>query len=1069
MVAGGRLRLIEHPSEYAVIMGSNGPPIYAELHAHSYFSFLDSVASPEELVQAAASLDIGTIALTDHNGLYGVPRFLQAARGLGVTPIVGAELTVGSSGTRAGVVDPVGEHLVVLAASPEGYRALSKFISKGLMDAQAKGGFAATLADLARAKPERGWVILTGCRKGPLNQAILRGGRRALEARTRELIELFGPNDLVVEVSYHFDPLDTVRMELLSETAASYGLLAAATQNVHAVDARGQAAGTVTAAIRSNRSLFDLDGHLPAGGIPRIRHPRQQRLLFKRYPGLVEATLEIASRCAFPVELVTPELPRNLAPPGFSDSKWLAKLTFERAPERYGTEGNERVPGAYRQIRYELEIIDKLGFAGYFLVVADIVDFCKREGIYCQGRGSAANSAVCYALGITNADPVDLKLLFERFLSPERDGPPDIDVDIESGRRDQVIQYVYDRYGREYAAQVASVITYRARSALRDAARVYGVPSAQIDLWSRQIERSGSLSASLAARDHRGAPLLELPKPLAEAAMAIEGSPRHLGLHVGGMVICDRPIVEVCPIEWARKAGRSAIQWDKDDCAAMGLVKFDLLGLGMLEAIHEMVDIVRNVYGTTVDIALLPQEDEVYEMLSRADTVGLFQVESRAQMATLPRLKPRHFYDLVVEVALIRPGPIQGGSVHPYLKRRSGKEEVSYLHPLLERSLAKTLGVPLFQEQLMQMAMDVAGFSPSEADSLRQAMSSKRSADRMLRLKQRLFAGMEEKGIPDGVKERIYEQLAAFANFGFPESHSASFAYIVYVSAWLKLHYPAAFYAGILRSQPMGFWSPQTLTRDAVRHGVGIRGPDVNLSEAKASVEVDGGSSWIRLGLLNIKGLGEKGAAKILEHRPYPSLEELARRTGLSEVQLEGLARSGAIDDFGHGRRDLLWLAGLATATRNAIPELLLPEDLPDLGELSPYEQLAMEIASLGLSVEGHPMQLFRPELEQLGVLPSSSLPSAGDGRRVRVAGAVTHRQRPGTAKGVVFLNLEDETGLANVLVKPGVWIRYRSEALAPAVVVSGILQYQEGVATVVAGSIKPLLEAVPLRSRDFH
>ena len=1050
-------------------MGSNDPPIYAELHAHSYFSFLDSVASPEDLVQAAYDLGIGAIALTDHNGLYGIPRFLQAARSLGVTPIVGAELTTGGSGARTGVVDPPGEHLVVLASSPDGYRALSRFISKGLMDARAKGGFVTTLADLASAKPERGWVVLTGCRKGPLNQAILRGGRRALEARTRELIDLFGPRDLVVEVSYHFDPLDTVRMELLSEVAVGYGLLAAATQNVHAVDARGQVAGTMAAAIRSNRSLSDLDGHLPAGGAPRIRHPRQQRLLFKRYPGLVEATLEVASRCSFPVELVAPGLPRDLAPPGFTDPEWLAKLTFERAPARYGLAGRERIPGAYRQIRYELEIIERLGFAGYFLVVADIVDFCKREGIYCQGRGSAANSAVCYALGITNADPVELKLLFERFLSPERDGPPDIDVDIESGRRDQVIQYVYRRYGREYAAQVASVITYRARSALRDAARVYGVPSAQIDRWSKQIERSGSLSASLAARDHRGRPLLELPEPLADAALAIEGAPRHLGLHVGGMVICDRPIVEVCPIEWARKSGRSAIQWDKDDCAAMGLVKFDLLGLGMLEAIHEMVDIVREVYGMEVDIALLPQEDEVYEMLSRADSVGLFQVESRAQMATLPRLKPTSFYDLVVEVALIRPGPIQGGSVHPYLKRRAGREEVTYLHPLLERSLAKTLGVPLFQEQLMQMAMDVAGFSPSEADSLRQAMSSKRSSERMLALKQRLFAGMEEKGVPGGVREQIYEQLAAFANFGFPESHSASFAYIVYVSAWFKLHYPAAFYAGILRSQPMGFWSPQTLTRDAVRHGVGVRGPDVNLSGAKASVEVEGGSSWIRLGLLDIKGLGAKSAAAILEHRPYRSLVELVRGAELGELQLEELARSGAVDGFGLSRREILWLAGPATAGRDGIPELLLPDDLPDLGEIDPYDQLTMEISSLGLSVKGHPMELFRPELERLGILPSSSLAEVGDGRRIRIAGAVTHRQRPGTAKGVVFLNLEDETGLANVLLKPGVWVRYRSEALAPAVVVSGILQYQEGVATIVAESIKPLLEAVPLRSRDFR
>ncbi len=469
-------------------------------------------------------------------------------------------------------------------------------------------------------------------------------------------------------------------------------------------------------------------------------------------------------------------------------------------------------------------MIEQLGFAGYFLIVWDIVEFCRTHDIYCQGRGSAANSAVCYALGITNADAVALGLLFERFLSPERDGPPDIDVDIESGRREEVIQYVYGRYGRGCAAQVANVITYRPRSAVRDMGKALGAAPGQLDAWSKQVDGWGPLSATAALADH------DIPDAVMGLAGEVQHFPRHLGIHSGGMVLCDRPVAEVCPVEWARMADRSVLQWDKDDCAAAGLVKFDLLGLGMLTVLHATVDHIRAFHGVEVDLARLDQEDEVYEMLSRADSVGVFQVESRAQMATLPRLKPRTFYDLVVEVALIRPGPIQGGSVHPFIRRRNGTEPVTYLHPLLERSLAKTLGVPLFQEQLMQMAIDVAGFTPAESDRLRQAMGSKRSVEKMEQLRARLYAGMEERGITGAVADEIYDKLVAFANFGFPESHSVSFAYLVYSSAWCKYHYPAAFCAGLLDGQPMGFWSPQTIVADARRHGVSVLRPDVNRS-----------------------------------------------------------------------------------------------------------------------------------------------------------------------------------------------------------------------------------------------
>ncbi len=547
------------------------------------------------------------------------------------------------------------------------------------------------------------------------------------------------------------------------------------------------------------------------------------------------------------------------------------------------------------QLDHELEVIEQLGFPGYFLVVWDIVRFCLEHDILCQGRGSAANSAVCFALGITKADAVRLGLLFERFLSPGRDGPPDIDLDIESGRREEVIQYVYDRYGRHNAAQVANVITYRPRSAVRDMARALGFAPGQQDAWAKQVDRWGDVGLD-GRRRH------DIPESVLELARQVEHAPRHLGIHSGGMVICDRPVIEVCPVERARMPNRTVLQWDKDDCAAAGLVKFDLLGLGMLSALHGAVDLIREHRGYELDLAALEQEDAVYDMLCRADSVGVFQVESRAQMATLPRLRPRTFYDLVVEVALIRPGPIQGGSVHPYIRRRNGKEPVTYLHPLLEPSLAKTLGIPLFQEQLMQMAIDVAGFSPTEADELRQAMGSKRSKARMERLRDRFYAGMAARGITGAVADEIWEKLAAFANYGFPESHSVSFAYLVYSSAWIKLHEPAAFCAALLNAQPMGFYSPHSLVQDAHRHGVEVHRPDLVRSEAGAVLEPCAGSHHdvaVRLGLGSVRGIGSDLAEEVVAEReaggPFLDAADLSRRTGLTRPQLEALATAGAV------------------------------------------------------------------------------------------------------------------------------------------------------------------------------
>ena len=618
-------------------------------------------------------------------------------------------------------------------------------------------------------------------------------------------------------------------------------------------------------------------------------------------------------------------------------------------------------------------------------------------------------------------------------------------MDIESGRREEVIQYVYERYGRHHCAQVANVITYRSRSAVRDAARALG-----------HTESEGM-------------------EEVLELAAEIEDFPRHLGIHSGGMVICDRPVIEVCPVEWARMEGRSVLQWDKDDCAAVGLVKFDLLGLGMLSALHHAIDLVAASDGTRIDLAALPQEPEVYEMLCAADTVGVFQVESRAQMATLPRLKPRCFYDLVVEVALIRPGPIQGGSVHPYIRRRNGTEEVTYPHPLLERALAKTLGVPLFQEQLMQIAIDAANFSAAEADRLRQAVGSKRSHQRLAQLKERFFAGMAANGIDGEVGEQIWRKLDAFANYGFPESHAVSFSYLVYASSWIKYHYPAAFCAALLRAQPMGFWSPHTLVGDARRHGVVVRTPDLNASAATAGLEraEDSTGGWaVRLGLDYVRGVGEKPAAEIDAGRPYRSVEDLRRRVpSLSSAALEALATAGAFGCFDLDRRGALWTAGaLGRAGADHLPGITVGERAPPLAAMSPAEVSRADLWATGVAPDGHPTRFIREQLAALGVVTAADLAGRGDGEKVLVGGVVTHRQRPATAGGVIFLSLEDETGLMNVVVSPGCWQHHRKvAAVAPALLVRGRLEHSEGVLNVVAERLEALPTAPAPASRDFR
>jgi error-prone DNA polymerase len=1065
---------------------------YAELHCHSNYSFLDGASHPEELVTEAARLGLEALALTDHNGFYGVVRFAEAARAVGLPTVFGAEITLTpgigpddrvarpEADTRdhvdtgelpdAHAPDPHGEHLLVLADGPAGYARLARTLSLGHLAGE-KGAPQFAFADVADTVAGHGWV-LTGCRKGAVTRSLMESGPAVARRELERLVAAFGRDRVLVELWDHSDPLDSHRNDALVELAHRVGVGCVATNNVHYAAPAHRRLATAIAAVRARRSLAEIDPWLPAGSGAHLRSGAEQARRFARYPGVVELAAEIGRAAAFDLSLVAPNLPPFPCPAGMTEMQYLRCLVEERGAQRYGPRGGspaahmkpEHFERAWPTIDRELAIIEHLGFPGYFLVVWDLVEFCRRNGIFAQGRGSAANSAVCYALGITNADAVTLGLLFERFLSPERDGPPDIDIDIESDRREEVIQYVYDKHGRHHAAQVANVITYRARSAIRDMAKALGYSTGQQDAFSKRVDGWGTLETAD-----------ELPAEVYELALQIEDAPRHLGIHSGGMVICDRPVIEVCPVEWGRMDQRSVLQWDKDDCAKAGLVKFDLLGLGMLSALRYAIELVEEHRGCTIDLATIPQEDAVYEMLCQADTVGVFQIESRAQMATLPRLKPRTFYDLVVEIALIRPGPIQGGSVHPYIRRRNGQEPVTFLHPLLRPSLEKTLGVPLFQEQLMQMAIDVAGFTPAESDELRQAMGAKRSAARMERLRERLFAGMTQRNVPPDVAEQIFLKMKAFANYGFPESHSVSFAYLVYSSSWIKYHEPAAFCAALIKAQPMGFWSPHTLVQDARRHGVTVRSPDLNASRAAPTLE-DGGDS-VRLGLASVRGIGSDLAEAIEAARTadgaYTSPEDLVRRVpALTQTQLESLATAGVFGEcFGLDRRRALWAAGAVAQSRpGRLPGVVTGARPPRLPGMTPLEESVADLWATGVSPEGHPTRFVREELDRLGVTTAAGLVDAPLDRKVLVAGVVTHRQRPMTAQGVTFLSLEDETGLMNIVVSKGCWTHHRHVArTSPALVVRGKLERYEGVVNVVAEVLTPLPLAANVTSRDFR
>ena len=1129
---------------------------YAELHAHSSFSFLDGASSPAELAEEAERLGLHALAVTDHDGFYGIVRFAEAAEHLQLKTVFGAELSLGEdvghsrdgtaaglwrgpSAARGGAADPSGSHLLVLARGEEGYHRLAAAITHAQLAGGEKGRPWYDLDDLA----ERGgghWAVLTGCRKGLVRRALAAEGPDAAAAELDRLVALFGAAAVNVELIDHGAPTDTRDNDVLAALAAARSLPVLATNNVHyAVPDRMHLAAAV-AAVRANRGLDELDGWLPSHASAHLRSGAEMTRRFRRYPGAIARTVTLADELAFPLRRAKPALPKMTVPDGHTPMSHLRQLVWEAVPRKYPdlTEKNRA------RIERELDVIEQKDFPGYFLIVHGIVAEARRRGILCQGRGSAANSAVCYLLNITAIDSIYYNLPFERFLSAMREEEPDIDVDFDSDRREEIIQWVFDEYGRDRAAQVANVIQYRPKNAVRDMAKALGHSPGQQDAWSKQVERwDGAVAGS-----H------DIPDRVLEYATELLKAPRHLGIHSGGMVLTERPVGEVVPIEHARMDKRTVIQWDKDDAAWMGLVKFDLLGLGMLAALQYCFDLIAEATGERWVLETIPKEEAaVYDMLCRADSIGVFQVESRAQMGLLPRLQPRRFYDLVIEIALIRPGPIQGGAVHPYVRRKLGLEKPTYAHEKLIPVLERTFGVPVFQEQLMQMGMAVGDLTGEDADVLRRAMGSKRGIERIESVRQKLYDGMARNDLVGAVADDIYAKIQAFANFGFAESHSLSFALLVYASSWLKLHYPGAFLAALLRAQPMGFYSPATLTADARRHGVVVRRPDLHASGVDAGLEpvdADGaypvaghpvapppvaapppvdeppvverasaaseskrvptgaptgmpscadshqppvspfdaaapdesaahrrdGAFAVRLGLAAVTGVGRPLAERIVATReadgPFRDLRDLVRRAGATAAQVEALATAGAFESMGITRREGIWLAGdAAQDLPQFLPDSLVSVQPPLFGDQSSYDVLAADLWATGISTDDHPLTHYRAPLDARGVLTSRELRTHEAGRRVEVAGLVTHRQRPATASGITFLNLEDEHGLVNIVCSKGVWDRYRRVLRdAPALIARGMLERSpEGVTNLVADAFEDLRVGVRHRSRDFR
>jgi len=1035
--------------------------MYVELHARSAFSFLEGASSPEELAGACRAHNMPSMALLDRDGLYGSPRFHLAMKKLERKAHIGAEISCGEGG-----------RLSLLAASREGYQNLCRLLTRMKLRSE-KGKGAVHLREVRQYS--RGLVCLTGGDEGLFDHTLRQYGVKPAAALLGDLCAIFGKENVYVELQRHFRRDEERRNQAAVDLARVLGLPLLATNGAcHALPEQREILDVFTC-LRHHRVLANAGRLLSSNSERYLKSPTQMEALFADLPEAIQNTSELASRLSFTMGDLGYRFPPYPTPDGQPQIDFLRARTREGMLDRYGT-GNEK---AAAQIERELALIGKLDLAGYFLIVWDIVRFCRENNILVQGRGSAANSAVCYALGITAVDPVGMELLFERFLSEERGEWPDIDLDLPSGdQRERAIQYVYERYGKLGAAMCANVITYRGKSAAREIGKVLSFDweyTDSKDTLTRQFQDAG-----LDLRQHRILKFFEL-------CQKVQDLPRHLGQHSGGMVVCQGQLDSVVPLEPATMPGRVVVEWDKEDCADMGIIKIDLLGLGMMAVLEETIQLIRDHNREEIDLGRLPANDSaVYSALAQADTIGLFQVESRAQMSCLPRLRPKCFYDIVVQVAIIRPGPIVGKMVHPYLNRRLGREAVETLHPLLESTLARTLGVPLFQEQLLRIAMIAAGFSGGEAEELRRAFGFKRSEARMKEVEVKLRGGMEAKGITGETQNRIVQSITSFALYGFPESHAASFALIAYASAFLKCHYLPAFTAAMLNNQPMGFYQPATLIKDAERHGLKFRPIDVSRSRWNCTLEESADGLRVRVGLRYVKGLRQEVAAELVEkrtERPFISIDDLKRRVPNIRVdELRVLASVGALNFIskkkGFHRRDALWQVErasrergplLASADLDAV-EIESREPSP-LVPMTPKERLFADFHGTGLTVGPHPLAQYRSQLAERGVSPAAYLKQLPDGTLVSVAGAVIVRQRPGTAKGFVFLSLEDETGIANVIITPQLFERDHGVVVHHSfLLIRGVLQNQDGAVSVKAGIIEPfpLLDA-EIGSHDFH
>jgi error-prone DNA polymerase len=1059
------------------------PRPYAELRAASAFSFLDGSSLPEDLIEEAANRGLAAVALVDTNGVYGAPRFYKAAQAAGIKALVGAEVTVedGHPERSEGSLPKKGEiprsarndrrnRLTLLVENRTGYKNLCRLITRGALG-RPKGEGRVSLDQVA-AHAE-GLHCLTAGEESPVGRGLANEGSE----RARELLEELGaifPGRLHVELQRHGLREEEHGNRALVDLAARLRLPLVATNGVRYARAKDKDLHDVMTALRHKTDLDRGGAFLAAQRERHFKDASAMSELFADLPRALDGAWNLSQRLDFTLADLGYRFPDYPLPPGETPSSYLRQVAWNGARSRF----RPLTARAQAQIAKELDLIEKLELAGYFLIVWDIVQFCLRERILVQGRGSAANSAVCYALSITAVDPVKMDLLFERFLSEERGEWPDIDLDLPSGdQREKVIQHVYEKYGAHGAGMTANVITYRDRMAAREVGKALGFSPDQVDRLSKQLgswnfgeirEPVEELTREIAAagldpRDARSRHFMRL-------WLEIQNRPRHLGQHSGGMVVAAGRLDEVVPLEPASMPGRVVVQWDKDDCADLGMVKVDLLGLGMLAALEEALPMISTNEKVEIDLAHLPPDDPaVYAMLNKADTVGLFQVESRAQMASLPRHGPKNFYDIVVQVAIIRPGPIVGGMVHPFFDRRRGLAPVEYPHPCLEPILKRTLGVPLFQEQLLRIAMVAAGFTGGEAEELRRAMGFKRSQERMEAIEEKLRSGMTERGISGEAQEQIVKSITSFALYGFPESHAASFALIAYASAYLKAHHPAAFYAAILNSWPMGFYHPATLVKDAQRHGTRMLPIDVARSGWKCRWE----SGAVRLGLRFVQGLRESTGKRIEEEqaaRPFHDADDLARRCGLREDELVRLAWAGALASFGRTRRGALWQVAKVARPSGSLFAGMATDDPSPLSDMTPREETAADYQSTQMTTGSHLIEHLRPAFRAKRVLSAAELWKRPHGAFVRAGGAVIVRQRPGTAKGFVFLTLEDETGMCQAIVRPDLFREYRSVIVGSGtLVVEGKLQKLDGTLSVKGERFWGVSELEEIPSHDFH